>query len=670
MNVLCRSGRIGAAFTLCVLTSCQHTNPPLYRPTTAKTHQEAANVYVANYPAVPWSEIADKLEPKHALTTEAARGIAAVTTQAQVSQFLSSFSAGLGIGLPTRTFSQTSATDANGVETTTSTRSRGTGPIPSSSGATSTAIGEGALAPDLSKGPAALGLDANTLLTAGTGVYQLAAILDNQISKAFYPAGYNAHLLTFQVSLQPKTRTRAYDVYVDLSVHPASWTAAIRTSDGVSSGHGASPPVIVYPLIISDALETTSTARSIEIMRQAALSLSGIVGTVGLSTGASKGTDALDAAIGQIRNSIVTVGRVSDHALRIRIGAQNSGEAGYAMVPRTYNISVVVLTRWPEDSTEKTQRVENLSVFADSEVVSVDGGAPLKSSRNRSELATDVAKAVQGLGFTIRKACADPHDKNPLPALDLLRAVDRQDYKQVNVCLTTDETENGNPLPDLEKLVGTRIRLEYLLSKLMQIQTSAANSKMFVPLKAWIASALPPKDQLVAMASDDTALVATVRGGTALKAEQLSAFLKLDNNAPIVARSIAVRDQSEVIATFPPLGEFDLKADGISKRTLKLSLKAETPEKSKNEDYDVFKIKAKEKEEKAANPISVAQTVLVPDDNGVARLSVVVGEVKDHKGNVRLQVGGADVREDSAPKPGTDGIVEASQKSVTRLAGC
>ncbi len=77
------------------LSGCESI-PNLFSKKGADTAEEVANIYVSAYPAIPWADIGDKLEPKHNLTTEQARGMAAQTTQVQVSQFLSTFAAGLG----------------------------------------------------------------------------------------------------------------------------------------------------------------------------------------------------------------------------------------------------------------------------------------------------------------------------------------------------------------------------------------------------------------------------------------------------------------------------------------------------------------------------------------------------------------------------------------------
>ena len=128
-----------------------------------------------------------------------------------------------------------------------------------------------------------------------------------EVSKAFTVDGYNAHLVTLQVALQPKARNLPYDVYLNISMYPAtSWKEAVA-SPRAKLARGGPPLVMVYPLTISESVEGV-------------------------------GIDAL-----------ASVGRVSDNAIRIRFGAQEYGmvkdKARYGILPRTHNVQMVVITR-------------------------------------------------------------------------------------------------------------------------------------------------------------------------------------------------------------------------------------------------------------------------------------------------------------------------------------
>src|SRR5205085_3330946 len=94
--------------------------------------------------------------------------------------------------------------------------------------------------------------------------------------------------------------------------------------------------------------------------------------------------------------------------LRVRLGAENSGSSGLAMVPRSYNISVVALTRI--DAADDSKTVTQLSVVAHTTIFDEKGKA-LESgiSRNREQLAIKVGDTVSPFSYaSIGGVCYDP----------------------------------------------------------------------------------------------------------------------------------------------------------------------------------------------------------------------------------------------------------------------
>ena len=282
-----------------------------------------------------------------------------------------------------------------------------------------------------------------------------------EVSKAFTVDGYYAHLVTLQVALQPKARNLPYDVYLNISMYPAtSWNEAVSPRAKVA--RGGPPPIMVYPLTISESAEGV-------------------------------GVDAL-----------ATVGRVSDNSLRIRFGAHEyameKGVARYGILPRTHNVSMVVITR---ASTSEKERIANLLVISETEIIPVLGGKPLPNAidgrRPEEDLAEAVTKLVGTHGFSLRPQCSgDAATKRRNDwALDLLRAVDRQDYPGIQQCLTyrMRAKPRNSPLPD-DMEAEARTRLERLVGDLIKIQAGARYAKMVLPLPelavAKPAAAVPP----------------------------------------------------------------------------------------------------------------------------------------------------------------------------------
>jgi len=278
-----------------------------------------------------------------------------------------------------------------------------------------------------------------------------------EVSKAFTVDGYYAHLVTLQVALQPKARNLPYDVYLNISMYPAtSWNEAVSPRAKVA--RGGPPPIMVYPLTISESAEGV-------------------------------GVDAL-----------ATVGRVSDNSLRIRFGAHDYGTSTkgvtrYGILPRTHNVQMVVITR---ASTIEKDRIANLLVISETEIVPVEGGKALPNSAEgrapEDELAETVTKAVSAHGFTLRPQCSpDPAAKRRNDwALDLQRAVERQDYPGIQQCLTyrMRNRPRNAPLPD-NMDAEARMRLERLVGDLVKLQSGARYSKMVLPLPG-VSLAPPP----------------------------------------------------------------------------------------------------------------------------------------------------------------------------------
>jgi len=648
-------------------------SPPAQpEPTSA---DEAGNVYVSAYPAVAWEDIAEQLEPKHNITIEQARQMAIQATQSQQQQFLSVLSAGLALGLPNRSITQTASVATDGTSSTTGTRTTGSGDVPPSSGAASTAIADAALAADLSKGPMAFPSDANTLLYATHALYQQAKVLDNQISKAVVPRGYRAHLVTLQVNLQPRRRDYAYDAYVNVSLMPGSWKEALETSTQFDEVNEPDfPALIFYPLVITDALETASASKSIEIVRQLTMSLSGLVGRVGANLGVNSGSDSLDQLIGTDKNSLITLGRVNNSTLRIRIGAQHAGSNKFAMVPRTYNVSLVVLTRY--SAQKETDRVQSLSVITRTELVSSLTGKELVTgpSRSRQELAKDVTNIVMEVyKMTIADTCGTGPSLavrkleetfevsgktfKMQPALDLLRATGRGDYAEVSRCLNVPDTIAPR----------SELTLRRLISDLLDVQTTSKHSTLQVALQQLDSPTLPPNEQLVIAKDDKSGLSALLKAGAGLAAPSLQAELQFKSSVGghLLPNTLTVASGKDLTVVFPSLASLGLSPSDLDERPLKVFFKGH----AKKQEYKLRFVS--EEKQTPGNPVKINSVVVVSDPAGNGLLTVSIGKLPTGvKGKLRLVVSGADLREgkslgSSAP---TNRGLDVVPESVVTLA--
>jgi hypothetical protein len=488
--------------------------------TKTRITEEDAKAYVSAYPPVRWAAIADKLEPKHNISAEQARAMVIQTTLAETRYAESRQSVGLTLGAS---------------------------PVSSAAQSAST---------PLLNMPGINSVDANAQLTAATALYQQAQILDHQISNQHLPEGYEAHLITFQVNLQPMQRDLAADAYVNIALRPSTWSLAVETAKGIRASAADLSPVIVQPLIITDALETASIGQSIEATRQAGLQLSS---DLAFHAGLAGSSDRRDHVVGLDKNGLITVGRVNDHTLQLRLGAQNSGNSRYALTPRSYNISALVLTRW--DPGTSAAQVRELSVVTKTALRTVKDGAYVAptGARRPDRLAAAVQKMLGQYGFKaergpcrpIETGTPDDFARNSIERpLGLLRAVDRSDYDWVNACLQP-LTANG------ENLTGDARRaredsLYRLLQQLDELQVGSRYSTFVIPLEPPQNVASPQSQNIALMTDDGDQISVVLGGGSALKANRLRASLVLASGKILMARSIQVSpDGSEVTASFP-----------------------------------------------------------------------------------------------------------------------
>lgn len=691
-----RSVGMRAAAVLATLATVGCQQPDFPQPANPHSAEEAANVYVAAYPAVPWSDISAKLVPTNNLTIDQARQLATVTTQSQVYQFLSEFAAGLGLGFALKSQTLTTNYAANGTQTTTGTRTETSGNVPASSGATSTPLTTGSAAPSLTGLPTPLGVDGSTILTAGTALYQQAQILDNQISNAILPKGYQAHLITLQVNLQPTQRNVSYDAYTDVTFFPGgAWAQMIAASDRVHGTAAGYPPVTVYPLVIMDALETTNVGRTIQAIQQAALSLSAVLGNTGVNAQASGGTARSNAFVGLDKNSLITVGRINDSTVRIRLGAENSGSVGLALVPRVYNISLVVLTRWDDGG---GPQINSLQAITHTDFVAATGGRKLPTTFSGENLAESVRSLVWSYStdsLTFSPAgCFPEAPAGKLPASDIrsdpppplseqlktaylrfLRAADKGDYQQVANCL-------GQPAINAAQEVAVR----RMLAQLVELQAGSRYSTLEIALREEPKLRLPDSYQLVLYADDGKqSTTAILRGGAGLDVRNLRAALAVapkpstaGKKAPAAAAKTAlwlqasgitmVRDGAEVGLAFPSLSQAGLTL--TPDQPLFVCVEDKTPcrpdDKPAPSNSARYAMQATQAAAAAIkNPVSASTTTLVADMNSTAQVTLHVGAMPDGvTGPLSLAVEGADVR---APAFSYKGIALAAAPVTVQL---
>lgn len=185
----------------------------------------------------------------------------------------------------------------------------------------------------------ATGKDPMLEFAAATALYQEVKLLNRYVADAALRRDYRAYVVRLQMSVVPFARNFPLDVYTNISFFP------VRASKGKLGAKLQRSYAEVIPLLVTDNLENTVKSRTVDSLRNLAVTLNFL--KPGLGSGASLGRRREDFkhALGGDLNSLLTVGRVSDNTLQIRLGAERdtSGRHDYTILPRTHNITVLLM---------------------------------------------------------------------------------------------------------------------------------------------------------------------------------------------------------------------------------------------------------------------------------------------------------------------------------------
>ena len=315
--------------------------PGFYRPERAASQREAGSVHVAVLAVAPWSHYESALQPRFELSAEGAREQVVRDTAAG----LESSTRSVGIGAAV-----TQAPDAT-VPTS----------PPNTSTASQTFFGAGAPTRP----------DAMLEYWAATALFQEVQLLNRAVGDAAIPTGYRAYLVRLQLSLLPRRRNEPYDVYTTLSFFRPDLPAAARedaTASGEATALAYEPPATslrsgdaargtllpgtgpcVLPLGVTDNLEASNQFRAAEDTRRLAIALLGLPGDFAADLEAQLFQKQLQAPLNaRDINSLLTVARLSENALRVRLGAMQQASAQFAMVPRNHYVTLLLMV--PEDA--------------------------------------------------------------------------------------------------------------------------------------------------------------------------------------------------------------------------------------------------------------------------------------------------------------------------------
>lgn len=619
-----------------VLVSACHQNAKRRSPQA----EHNTNIYVGAFPGVPWEKVKEGLKPKLGLSIEEACKMADQTTQSAYREALRAVGIGAMIGLRGISDVSVRELDEDGTLTKTETKTRSTGEVPESSGAGSVPIDSDTLTFDSDSTPSAGALEASSRLDLCVSLYQKAKLLEEQLAQFKAPSGYRAHLVTLRLDVQPGARDLGADSYTTVSFFPSNASAVNNAEYSTAKP----PPVVVYPLLATDTFESRSASQISEAIRQAALEIGGVVSQIGLAVGGNRSSSNLDAITGRDTNSLISVGRVTDSTVRIRIGAQYQATNEIVMVPRSFNVSFVVVSRWDESKKDGGSNVNGLSAVSHTEIYDL-ANEKISKKRNPSLLAQDVVNRVNTYGYGSSFNCDCRNTQNDLsvsvkkekfgtpfyecirpdtkklhidPYLQLLRSVDFGDYQGAAQCLGSVSNTISQPDYEWEKM-------RRLFSDLLEIEAYTRSSTMLIPFPKVAKPLLPASYRTIVVSEkeDTHQFQVTVNGGKLLSAHKLIALLQPSRfEGEVSATSITVNDDATSLTLIFPKTSAATKLYKPKLRLCWMGASGRCKSGAMDQEYRYSAIVPADKKKPSADKIRTPQSVVVMDHKGNGEIVV------------------------------------------------
>lgn len=318
------------------------------------------SVHVAIQSVAPFEGYINSLQPQFAFNTEQALAAAIQQTQTEDSQLFRALMASLTLALPQNTNSKTTTLNADGTTTVTGTESKTPGDASKVTAAPGVpANGLGALTLPDNK----VGIDQSLKFRAAAALLQEVALLNAYVRDAAVSRGARPYVVRMLVTLLPNAHLEPYDAYSTISFFQAPRkdekeirrTAAfesyrtnpqlsefVERADKQAKEAKCDSALEVIPLLVTDNLESSLHSDTVQRIRDMAAALSGVVSNAGVGAGVHSRAEDANKTLNQNLNSLFTLARVAPNAVEARLGAVWSNDH-FVMVPRTFNVTVIVL---------------------------------------------------------------------------------------------------------------------------------------------------------------------------------------------------------------------------------------------------------------------------------------------------------------------------------------
>lgn len=315
---------------------------------------DAGSAHVAVLSVAPWEEYVNSLQPIFSLTIDDAMKEVLPATSTMEETVLRALIAKIEAAGPKITNKQTESekvkADGTKEKTSEQTNVEETG---DASTAKPPAGVTGSNPLDFSKDTAKIAgelpVDPMMRRLAALALYQEAQILSRHIADASVPKHYRPYVVRFQVTLMPNARREPYDAYTTVTFLAGQEQEYRRTPEAFEKETlyrtmAAKPRglVRVVPLLVTDNIESTRRADVAQQIRDLSAAVVAMSGNVNVSAGVRSQLNRLTKSQSNDFNSLLTVARLSENSIRVRLGALQ-GNNQYTMIPRTHNITILAM---------------------------------------------------------------------------------------------------------------------------------------------------------------------------------------------------------------------------------------------------------------------------------------------------------------------------------------
>lgn len=391
--------------------------------------------------------------------------------------------------------------------------------------------------------------------TAATALYQEVQLLNRYVTDAALRHKMKPYIVRLQIGSVPFKRDQGYDLYAKIGFFPKDENRNTHSS-------------FVLPLLVTDNLEGMLSSRTKDVIRQLSLAVTFMKAGIGGAAGVDYLKDDYRNEVFSEMNSLFTVGRVTNNAIAVRFGAVREGRERYATIPRTHNVTLVLMV--PADFVAKNDEKREVRVVARTTARLADTGQELRHQGryDRQDAVADVIEEffLDKKEFDRKKQCTDPDYKEmKIPCTQaLLESVWMNDFTGFHDYLINDK-ESGwyGHIGRFERDLWMDIVNSLDKSHYAGVRFQLPNGHKIL---------LPEKQTIFLVDDGKTTTQATLLGGVGLNAGSFGAKLdlKLEDGTviPIAGTLTPGPKGSNATLTFPSLAAWKIGKMSLDGTTL------------------------------------------------------------------------------------------------------